>query len=120
MNAIDTTGVTDPAPQAVYQTERRGTCTYTLPNLTSGGSYRVRLHFSENSYSTTGRRKFNVTINGTAVLSSYDIFAETSAQYKAVVKEFTATANTSGQIIIAFTNVTDNAKIGGIEIIRQL
>ena len=37
---IDTSGVTSPAPQAVYQTSREGTFTYTLPNLTPG----VRLH----------------------------------------------------------------------------
>jgi hypothetical protein len=119
-NAIDTNGVTDPAPQAVYKAERRGTFTYTFPNLTSGGSYKVRLHLSENSYSATGKCIFNAALNGTAVLSNYDIFAETGAQYKAIVKEFTATANTAGQIVIAFTTVTDSAKVAGIEIIRQL
>ncbi len=44
---IDTSGVTDPAPQAVYQTVRYGNFTYTIPNLTPGGTYRVRLHFAE-------------------------------------------------------------------------
>jgi len=39
--------VTDPAPQAVYQTVRYGNFTYTIPNLTPGGTYRVRLHFAE-------------------------------------------------------------------------
>ncbi len=123
-NTIDTNSVTDPAPQAVYRTERRTSFgpsfTYTFPNLTSGASHKVRLHFSENSYAAAGKCKFNVTINGTAVLSNYDIFAETGAQYKATVKEFTATANTAGQIAIVFTMVTDSAKVAGIEIIRQL
>ena len=116
-NTIDTTGVTDPAPQAVYQSERWGESTYTLPNLISGASYKVRLHFSENLWPITGIRRFDVTINGTTVLSNYDILAETGALYKAVVKEFTTTANTSGQIVIEFTNVGNFAKIGGIEII---
>ncbi|MBN1972066.1 MAG: hypothetical protein JW787_00385 [Sedimentisphaerales bacterium] len=116
---ITTTDVTNPAPQAVYQTERNGTMTYTFPDLVSGASYRVRLHFSENTWSKTGVRKFNVTINGTSVLSNYDIYAETGARYKAVVKEFTTIANTSGQIVIEFVNVAYRAKIGGIEIIRQ-
>ena len=31
----------------------------------------------------------------------------------------TATANSSGQIVISLTNVTDNATIEGIQIIRQ-
>jgi hypothetical protein len=45
--AIDTSGVTNPAPQAVYQTERYGNFTYTIPGLTPGASYTVRLHFAE-------------------------------------------------------------------------
>jgi hypothetical protein len=119
-STIDTNGVTDPAPQMVYRTERRGTSTYTLAGLTSGASYKVRLHFSENSYSSVGIRRFNVTINNITVLSNYDIYAETGARYKAVVKEFTATADTSGKILISFITISNNAKIGGIEIIRQL
>ena len=95
-NSITTTGVTNPAPQAVYQAERYGTVTYTLPSLTAGASYTVRLHFAELYWTATGKRKFNVAINGTTVLSNYDIYAATGARYKAVVKEFTATANTSG------------------------
>ena len=118
-NSINTTGVTNPAPQAVYQAERYGTVTYTFPSLTSGAQYTVRLHFAELYWTASGKRKFNVAINGTTVLSNYDIYAATGARYKAVVREFTATANTSGQIVINFTNVTDNATIEGIQIIRQ-
>jgi glucuronoarabinoxylan endo-1,4-beta-xylanase len=118
-STIITTGVTNPAPQSVYKTERYGAMTYTLPNLTAGVSYRVRLHLAELYHSASGKRRFNVAINGTTVLSNYDIYAETGARYKAVVKEYTTIANASGQIVIKFTNVTDNAKIGGIEIIRQ-
>jgi hypothetical protein len=120
-NTIDTNGVTDPAPQGVYQTLRRGSSfTYTLSNLTAGASHKVRLHFSENSFAASDKCKFNVAIGGVTVLSSFDIFAETGAQYKAIVKEFTATANTAGQIVISFTAVVDSAKVAGIEIIRQL
>ena len=118
-NSITTTGVTNPAPQAVYQAERYGAVTYTLPSLTAGAAYTVRLHFAELYWTASGKRKFNVAINGTTVLSSYDIYAATGARYKAVVKEFTAKANTSGQIVISLTNVTDNATIEGLQIIRQ-
>ena len=117
---ITTTDVTDPAPQTVYQDERYGTMTYTLPNLTSGATYKVRLHFSENQLPLIGFRIFDVTINGTTVLSNFDIYADASARNKAVIKEFTTTANTLGQIVIEFITVKNNAKIGGIEIIRQL
>jgi len=119
-NSINTTGVTNPALQAVYQAERYGkTITYTLPSLTAGASYTVRLHFAELYWTASGKRKFNVAINGTTVLSNYDIYAATGARYKAVVREFTATANTSEQIVINFTTAADNATIEGIQIIRQ-
>ncbi len=116
-NTITTSGVTNPAPMAVYQTERYGNSTYTLPGLTPGGQYTVRLHFAELYQTATGKRVFNVAINGTTVLSSFDIYAAAGGNYKAVVREFTANANTSGQIVIAFTTVTDNATIEGIEIV---
>ncbi len=118
-STITTAGVTNPAPQAVYRAERYGTSTYTFPGLTAGAQYTVRLHFAELYWTATGKRRFNVIINGTAVLSNYDIYAVTGARYKAVVREFTASANGSGQIVINFNTVTDNATVEGIEIIRQ-
>lgn len=116
-NSITMTGVTDPAPQAVYQAERYGTVTYTLPNLAAGAAYTARLHFAELYWTATKKRIFNVAINGTTVLSNFDIYAATGARYKATVKEFATTASASGQIVIKFTNVTDNATIEGIQLI---
>jgi uncharacterized protein (DUF362 family) len=116
-NTITITGITNPAPQAVYQAERYGTSTYTLPNLTAGSQYTVRLHFAELYQTATGKRVFNVVINGTTVLSNFDIYAVAGAAYKAVLREFTATASSSGQIVINFNTVTDNATIEGIEIL---
>jgi uncharacterized repeat protein (TIGR02543 family) len=118
-NTINISGVTNPAPMAVYQTERYGNSTYTLPNLTAGSQYTVRLHFAELYQTATGKRKFNVAINSTTVLSNFDIYATAGGNYKAVVREFTATANSSGQIVIQFTTVTDNATIEGIEILTS-
>src|ERR1017187_368573 len=119
---IDTSGATNPAPQAVYQTERWNNNTYTFPNLIAGTSYKVRLHFAEIYYNAAGIRVFNVSINGTPVLTNFDIFAATGAMNKATVREFTATANGSGQIIIQYINIPgkDNAKSSGIEILPLL
>ena len=117
-NTITISGITNPAPQAVYQSERYGNSTYTLPNLTAGGQYTVRLHFAELYWTATGKRVFNVAINGATVLSNFDVYAVAGASYKAVLREFTATASSSGQIVIKFTTVTDNATIEGIEIIK--
>ncbi len=121
--AIDTSGVGDPAPAAVYQSERWASpsLTYTLPNLVVGGKYTVRLHFAEIYFSAAGKRRFNVSINGTQVLSDFDILATAGAANKAAVQTFTTNPNSSGQIIIQYTaGSADNPKSGGIEIIRNL
>uniref|UniRef100_UPI0035E40173 malectin domain-containing carbohydrate-binding protein n=1 Tax=Thermogemmatispora sp. TaxID=1968838 RepID=UPI0035E40173 len=63
-----------------------------------------------------GKRVFNVAINGQSVLSNFDVYA--TAGYKtALQRQFTATANSSGQILISFTQGSaDNPFINGIEI----
>ena len=117
-NTINLSGVTNPAPQAVYQTERYGNVTYTFPNLTASAQYTIRLHFAELYQTAAGKRVFNVAINGTTVLSNFDIYAAASGNYKALVREFAATASSSGQIAVKLTSVTDNASISGIEILK--
>jgi Tol biopolymer transport system component/fibronectin type 3 domain-containing protein len=118
-HAIDTTAVTNPAPQALYQTERFGNFTYTATGLTPVASYTVRLHFAEIYWTVTGKRLFNVTINGQQVLTNFDILAVAGASYKAVVQSFAATADSSGRIAIGFLTVKDNAKVSGIEILSS-
>ena len=116
-NVIDTSAVANPAPMAVYQTERFGNFTYTIPGLSPGASFTVRLHFAEFFWTAAGQRVFNVVINGTQVLTNFDIIAASGAPNKAIVEQFTATANSSGQIVIQYVTVTDNAKSSGIEIL---
>jgi hypothetical protein len=109
---------TTAAPAAVYQSARQGTVTYTIPGLTAGTSYSVRLHFAELYFSAAGDRVFNVAINGTTVLTNFDIYATAKANFTAVVEQFTAAANSSGQIVIAFTNGTiDQPMINGVEVL---
>jgi beta-glucanase (GH16 family)/uncharacterized protein YccT (UPF0319 family) len=115
-NTIDLSGVVNPAPMAVYQTGRDGNFTYTIPGFTTGSSHTVRLHFAETYWSSAGSRIFNVSINGTTVLTNFDIFAAAGAKNKAVIEQFTANANSSGQYVIKFTTVKDNSLINGIEI----
>src|SRR5258708_14039162 len=119
---IDVSGVANPAPQSVYRTERWAPFTYTLPHLTPGSSYTVRLHFAETAFAAAGQRAFNIAINGTLVLANFDIFAAAGAEFKAAEKEFTATADSSGTIAVAFTAGTNgaphtNPSVRGIEII---
>ncbi|MGD0942347.1 MAG: malectin domain-containing carbohydrate-binding protein, partial [Terracidiphilus sp.] len=109
---------TTAAPSAVYQTAREGATTYTIPGLTAGTSYTVRLHFAELYFSAAGDREFNVAINGTTVLTNFDIYKTAGAAYTAVVENFTATANSSGDIVIAFTNgAVNQPEFEGIEVL---
>jgi hypothetical protein len=104
------------APMAVYQHGRSGVFTYTIPGLTAGNQYSVLLHFAETYFSSKGSREFNVAINGTTVLTNLDIYA-TVGQNAALLESFTATANSSGQIVIAFTvGAADQPLVMGIEL----
>jgi fibronectin type 3 domain-containing protein len=122
INTVDTAAVALPAPQSVYQSAHQygsGGFTYTIPSLTPSASYTVRLHFAEinvpNIYA--GVRVFNVAINGATVLSNFDIVGAAGSWNKAIVEQFNATANSSGNIVIAFTGVTSVPIVNGIEIV---
>jgi hypothetical protein len=117
-NTIDTSGVTNPAPTAVYQSERWGVFTYTIPSLVVGHVYTVRLHFAEIAFTSAGARVFNVAINGSTALSNFDIFATAGGANKALVEQFTSTADATGKITISYIKGTaDYPKSSGIEIL---
>src|SRR5262249_40402716 len=94
---------------------RWGDYTYTLGGLGAGRTHTIRLHFAEYIYTTAGARVFNVAINGTRVLSSFDIFAAAGGSNRAVIREFPATADAGGVITVAFSSLVDHAIIQGIE-----
>jgi hypothetical protein len=50
------------------------------------------------------------------VLTNFDIFGATGGTNIANVQQFTATDNSSGQIVITSTNIRDNTLFNGIEI----
>ena len=111
------------APEGVYQAERYGNdFSYTFP-VPENQHYIVRLHFAEIFDSGAGTRVENVFINHQPVLSNFDIFS-VAGRNKALVKEFTnIVPNHQGTITIqvaAAQNSPDqNAKINGIEILKQ-
>ncbi len=120
-NTDDVTAI-NAAPVTVYKTERNsasgGPITYTLPGLTPGGSYVVRLQMAENYWSAAGQRKFNVAINGTSVLTQFDVWVAANAPHKAVVRSFNATADASGNIAVNFSNGSaDQLEINALEIL---
>jgi hypothetical protein len=77
----------------------------TVPN----GPYNVTLKFAENysAISAPGERQFNVTINGTKVLSNFDVYAEAGGRGIAVDRTF-PTTTTNGLITIQFSPGASN------------
>jgi hypothetical protein len=118
------TSASNAAPAAVYQSERYSSdFTYTFP-VPAGEHYLVRLHFAEIFDDTAGNRIENIAINGQPVLTNFDIFVAAGGMNKALVKEFPGiTPDAKGNIAIHITAAPDspdqNAKISGIEILKQ-
>jgi hypothetical protein len=112
--ASTTHAITNTSDPTLYQSERYGNFTYqfTVPN----GTYNVVLKFAEFYWTSVGKRIFNVAINGTPVLSNFDIIAAVGAPYTAIDKTF-QTATSTGTVTIQFTSGSvDLPKISAIQI----
>jgi len=120
--AVDVTGVANAAPAGVYQSKRTSQgspFSYAIPALETGHVYTVRLHFADDLSTAAGQRVFNVSINGQAALTNFDIFANAGKVRKAVVKQFAQAADVNGEIVIQFTpGSKGSALISGIEVIE--
>ena len=117
--AINTSRVTSPAPQALYQTARVGNFTYQLTGFAPGSAATLRLHFAETYWSAAGSRLFNVTINSATVLKNFDVFKAAGGRNIAVIEPFAVAASSSGAYVIQFSSVKDNSLVSGIEILTN-
>ena len=115
--SINRSLVTNPAPVAVYQTERWGAMRYRVDGFAPNSSHSVTLHFAEIYFTAAKKRRFNVDINAARVLTNFDIFAAAGAKNKAVTRSFTASADASGVITINFAvGATDQPTLSAIVI----
>ena len=120
-NSVSTAKLTGTIPpQTVLQSQRYGNSTsftYTIPGYTANSSHTVTLYFVENYVTGSGDREFNVIINGSQVLTNFDVFATAGGQFIAVQRAFNTTANSAGQIVIQFTlGAVQNPMVSGISI----
>jgi outer membrane protein assembly factor BamB len=102
-------GTSDPA---LYQSQRwmnAGSFGYTFTGL-APGSYQVTLKFAEIAYLGPGKRQFNVSIQGTRVLSNLDVAAQVGFN-TALDKTFTTTVGANGQLAITFSQGAANNPI---------
>ena len=116
---INLSGLVNPAPMAVYQSQHYASpFSYTIPGLTPGSMHVIRLHFAETNPNNQApnRRKFSVAINGTTEISNLDLFATVGFQH-GYIAQFSLPANSSGQYVLSFTASLDSATISGIEVL---
>ena len=118
-NSISVSGVSNAAPQALYQSERWRTFAVLLPGLTPAKLYKARLHFAEISplVSAIGDRQFNVAINGSQVLTNFDLLAAAGAKFRAITRQFNVTTDSAGQLAWQFSKgAAGEPTCGGIEV----
>lgn len=94
--------------QTLYKTETSGSFSYRLP-ATAGSGYTLNLHFCENFYSSAGQRVGSISLNGSNILSNFDVFAEVGGKHKALVKIFSNLTFTGEVCALSFTNTLINA-----------
>lgn len=115
--SIDIAAVVDPAPDTVYRSCRSGNFSYTLAGLTPGKAYALRLHFCDISQTQAGSRIFNVSIQGDSALASFDPISAAGGPGIAITRQFSATADGSGRIVIIFSALAGSSMVNGIEIL---
>ena len=104
-------------PPAIFNSERWGPQTWTL-DVPTGKNVHVNLYFA-NRYggtSTAGQRVFNVAVNGSAVLTNYDIVADVGDQ-TGTMKSFATTGDANGHVTIDLGAVVENPLIDGVEVV---
>jgi hypothetical protein len=92
------------ADSTLYDGQRYGNAAgfaYDFP--VPAGSYEVTLKFAENYVNGVGQRLFGVSIDGTSVLSDFDIYAESGGPWRALDKTFPVTLSAAGSIDIQFS-----------------
>ncbi|MFN7925699.1 MAG: malectin domain-containing carbohydrate-binding protein [Bryobacteraceae bacterium] len=100
----------------LYQTARFGgysNFSYAIPVIP--GSYRVNLKFAELYKTAVGQRVFHVDLNGTRVLTSFDVVREVGAG-TALDRSFTTVA-AGGFVNLVFTGVVDSGTVSAIEVV---
>ncbi len=115
---IKAAAVSGAAPAEVYESERWGEFTYTLPGLAPHKKYTVRLHFCETWFSGPGKRRFSVESNGVRVIDDLDLFAAAGG-FVPLIREHEVSADAKGAITLSFLKGgADHPKINAIEVLQ--
>ena len=118
--SYSTRNIVGTADPALYLDVRASDTSFAYNLPVPAGSYTVKLHFAECTYSGAGQRLMNISINGTQVLTNFDVFASAGAMNTAVIKSFQATA-VNGQINVSVASAltSSGAAMAAIEVISN-
>lgn len=121
-NSIDRSNVSDPAPEAVYQSS------YITPNTGAGerldfelglsaGEYTIRLHFAQLS---SGNETMDVFLDGNLELENFSPYETGDEEIRtAVVAEIDIDLADSRSVALALETIDSRSRLNGIEIIRH-
>jgi hypothetical protein len=116
--------VAHPIPAAIWNTSRVGESHYSIPGLAVSTTYQARLYFMDWYFTHYGQRKFDVAINGTNVLTNFDIIGTANdkgadgQEAFGVEKDFPVTVGPSGTVSIDFTrNSADQPQVNAIVLV---
>lgn len=105
------------ADPGLYQTQMYGkTGTLGIWSGFAPGQCMVQFYLAEQYWTGSGKRLFDVAVNGNLVMQNFDIFQQAGGQYRALVETFNVNAP-NGTITITVPNVeVDNASFAGLKI----
>jgi hypothetical protein len=113
-----TIAISNTRTSQLYNSQRYGAFTYSFP--IANGTYAVTLKFAEEYVTGPNQRLFNVAINGSQVLSNFDVFGLAGAKNLAADQTFVTTV-TGGVIQIAFSaGAIQNPMLNAIQIVPSV
>ena len=113
-------GVPEYVPVSLFETLRwRGGGShlrYRLPHGT--GEHTLRLYFCEREYTSAGGRQFHVSVDGSQVLTNFDIAAEAGGRGIGIVREFNLNYSDNGDTLVELLSAAVDAPvINGVELL---
>jgi hypothetical protein len=110
-----TSGIADTLDDVLYQSERYGDFSYTIP--VTNGYYMVTLKFAEMVSTASNQRVFDILMEGREVITNLDIFASAGRLRAYDVRVPVRVAD--GSLNLNFRTDKDNAKLSAI-LVEQL
>lgn len=106
--------VAHPMPAALWNTSRFTESVYTMPGLTPGVTYELRLYFMDRYLTRPGQRVFAVAVNGATVLKDFDMIGAAvthgadDQEAFGVEKDILVTVPDSGTVTVGFVRGAAN------------